>query len=91
MKEYLLQPLPVTTSTVQDWKKKSFVNTQAIKAQWESALQVCLQNFTIGFFIFKIPYQSDCLQRELPDSRSEFLDHSQERKWVQPAKKGCNL
>ena len=29
----------------------------------------------------------NCLQRELPDSRSESLDHSQERKWVQPAKK----
>jgi len=57
----------VTTSTIQDWKKKSFVNTQAIKAQWESALQ-----------------------RELPDSRSESLDNSQERKWVQPAKKGDN-
>ena len=42
----------------------------------------------------------NCLQRELPDSRSESLDHSQERKWVQPAKKSnfthlillwCNL
>ena len=46
MKEYLfcqLQTSPVTTSTIQNWKKKSYVNTQAIKAQWESALQVYLR------------------------------------------------
>ena len=37
----------------------------------------------------KVPgVDSDCLQRELPDSRSESLDNSQERKWVQPANKG---
>ena len=33
----------MTTSTIQNWKKKSYVNTQAIKAQWESALQVYLR------------------------------------------------